>query len=622
MINKIKLYKLHDPGRIIIEREVTVKKVIESGKENIDLIYSIRSNENKIIGFINLNISNKFISKGNLTNENGDSYSIIADGKIVSDTSIPNIGKKIDLTSGKQDYFQSIYPKTKHFSVNFKLIGSDQTYTIYTFPHTLKRDNSMKEYGYQLYGRAFFISLFGFALSGLGYLFKKNKIELKAKNIAQKMERKLLEAIENLPYGIAMTDDGATISYSNPKFSEMHQVETVGMQFTDLVPEKDKDALINHAKIVNELGNHEFELDHICGDNTFIGFHKIIAHKDSDNNLVYRILLLEDITEKKKSENQIQQAQKMEAIGSLAGGIAHDFNNILSIILGYSDMLKSDLPPDGATKGKVDQILIAGNRAKDLVDQILAFSRQNKKESTPIQPHLIAKEVLKMLRASIPTTIEIKRNIPECGAIMGDPTQLHQIFMNLCTNAYHAMRKTGGTLSVSLQSIVLSKEDVKAISKSLHPGPHIKIEISDTGHGIDKAVQQKIFDPYFTTKKKGEGTGLGLSVVDGLVKNYDGHISFYSEQGKGTIFNIYLPEIISESEKISNNTILESPKGTEHILIVDDEDIIVQMEKQMLERLGYKVSSFTNSPEAIKAFQNNPIKFSLVITDMTMPEMT
>ncbi|MCP3939856.1 MAG: PAS domain S-box protein [Desulfobacteraceae bacterium] len=324
----------------------------------------------------------------------------------------------------------------------------------------------------------------------------------------------------------------------------------------------------------------------------------------------------------KKLEAQLLQSQKLEAVGTLAGGIAHDFNNILSIILGYSDMLKEDSTSAISTANDIDQIIKAGNRAKDLVSQILAFSRQSKKELIPIQPGMVIKEALKMLRASIPTTIKIDHNIQKCGSIIGDPTQLHQIMINLCTNAYHAMRETGGVLRVTLEPIILEENDIKTLSLVLPPGPYLKLTISDTGDGIDKATQQKIFDPYFTTKKKGDGTGLGLAVVHGVVKSFGGHITVYSEPGEGTTFCIYFPQT-SLKTKIQPDKFTEPiPTGDEHILVVDDEESIVQMEKKMLENLGYQISICTSSPEALKIFHNQPDDIALVITDMTMPDMT
>ncbi len=249
----------------------------------------------------------------------------------------------------------------------------------------------------------------------------------------------------------------------------------------------------------------------------------------------------------KEAETQLRQAQKLESIGTLAGGIAHDFNNILSIIMGYGEIIQSRVDSQGPNYYDLGQILKAGHRATELVQQILAFSRQAEKELQPLQPHLIVKEALKMLRASLPATIEIRQNVNNCGTILADHTQLHQIVMNLCTNAYYAMRETGGILGVKLDQIEIKAEDLKVATLKLAPGTYIRLEISDSGMGISKAILAKIFDPYFTTKEKGEGTGLGLSIVHGIIKFYGGDITVYSEVGEGTTFCVYLPKIESES---------------------------------------------------------------------------
>ena len=330
----------------------------------------------------------------------------------------------------------------------------------------------------------------------------------------------------------------------------------------------------------------------------------------------------DDITDMKKMEKDLRQAQKMEAIGTLAGGIAHDFNNILSIILGYSDMLRTDYAENEIGTEELDHIISAGNRAKDLVRQILAFSHQTQNEFKPIQAHLIIKESVKMLRASIPSTISIRQEVHICDPIMGDLTQLQQIVMNLCTNAYQAMRETCGELRIIYEPIHPEASDLSLFPRGLSPGPHVKLEISDTGHGIERSVQEKIFQPYFTTKKKGEGTGLGLAVVHGIVKKFGGHISVYSEPGVGTTFRIYIPTIPVKNETRENKSSEPIPTGDEHILIVDDEVTITQMEKQMLESLGYRISAETSSLEAFQIFSKHPEDFALLITDMTMPNMT
>ena len=327
--------------------------------------------------------------------------------------------------------------------------------------------------------------------------------------------------------------------------------------------------------------------------------------------------------EKQQIEKRLLQAQKMEAIGTLAGGIAHDFNNILSAILGYAEMVEMDLSSDSSARKNQQAVIKAGLRAKDLVQQILLFSRQTDYEIKPIQPHLTIKEALKLLRSSIPTTIEIRENIgTNCGSILADPTQMHQVIMNLCTNAYHAMQETGGVLGVGLSKVEITREDISFDDLQLDPGKYIKLEISDTGQGMDKVTMEKIFDPYFTTKPKGEGTGLGLSVVLGIVRSVSGHIKLYSEPGKGTVVHIYFPRLETEVDTLEVQKEEPLPTGNERVLLVDDEKAILDMTKQSLENLGYNVTAFTSSQEALESFQADPKKIDLVITDMTMPYMT
>ena len=327
-----------------------------------------------------------------------------------------------------------------------------------------------------------------------------------------------------------------------------------------------------------------------------------------------------DITPDLEIERQLRQSQKMESIGTLAGGIAHDFNNILFPIVGHSEMLLEDVSEDSPMKDSLNEIYTSALRAKDLVKQILTFSRQEKSQLILMKMQPVIKEALKLIRSSIPTTIEIKQNIQsDCGVIKGDPTQIHQIVMNLTTNAYHAMEKTGGELKVGLKEIKLSEYEV--IDPDMTPGSYACLTISDTGKGMDNELKQKIFDPFFTTKEKGKGTGMGLSVVHGIVNAMGGAIQVYSEPGKGTQFHVYLPVEKSLSEEQVTNSKAEIQGGTEQILLVDDEEAILTMEKQMLERLGYQVTSRTSSLEALDAFRANPDKFDLVITDMTMPNM-
>ncbi len=379
--------------------------------------------------------------------------------------------------------------------------------------------------------------------------------------------------------------------------------------------------------------------------------------------------MIEDITERKvarekeeRLKNQLEQAQKMEAIGTLAGGIAHDFNNILSPIIGHAEILIDDANEIATYKtllshnreqftntvleniNSLNEIYKAALRAKELVKQILTFSRQSDTDIKLMKMQPIIKEVLKLIRSTIPTTIEIKQDIStQCGPVEADPTQIHQIVMNLVTNAFHAMEDRGGELTITLKEIELKSHDaaladhyaakemfknqsgvtqglyVSRDYEALNPGVYACLEISDTGIGMTPDVILKIFNPFFTTKVSGKGTGLGLSVVHGIVKEMKGSINVYSEPGRGSKFSIYLPVIKNQFEDEHLEERESIPKGKGRILLVDDEQAVVEMEKKMLERLGYEVISRVSSIEALQAFRANFDKFDLVITDMTMP---
>lgn len=339
-------------------------------------------------------------------------------------------------------------------------------------------------------------------------------------------------------------------------------------------------------------------------------------------------VIFQDITDKKiarekeqKLRIQLQQAQKMEAIGTLAGGISHDFNNILAPILGHAEILMEDASQDSSLYSSLSEIYKAALRARELVKQILTFSRQDSTEIRLMKIQPIIKEALQLIRSTIPSTIEIKHNISkECGAVKADPTQIHQIIMNLSTNAFHAMENTGGELSVTLTEVELSPNDL-AVGIDINPGVYACLQIADTGVGMNRDVIEKIFDPFFTTKKKDKGTGLGLSVVHGIVRSMNGTINVYSEPGRGTKFNIYLPVIKDFFKEDDVQLKGGIPKGSGRILLVDDEQAIAEMEKKMLERIGYDVTSRVSSVEALEIFRLNPYKFDLVITDMAMPKM-
>ncbi len=359
-------------------------------------------------------------------------------------------------------------------------------------------------------------------------------------------------------------------------------------------------------KYIPELGGH-----FLCTSNPVL---------DEDGNVKLVIEQLADITEQKMAEERLRQAQKMESIGNLAGGIAHDFNNILFPIIGMSEMLLEDLPPKSIERENAEEIYKAGIRGSDLVKQILAFSRQSEHKKMPTRIQNVLKEVIKLSRSTIPTYIEIKKDIQQdCGMVLADPSQIHQIGMNIITNAYHAVEDTGGTISIKLKQNVTEAAESPEIL--LSPNSYAVLSISDTGHGISEELIDKIFDPYFTTKEQGKGTGLGLAVVYGIVKDHGGDIKVHSEIGRGTTLEIYFPLMEKFNSTESTSEIGNYQGGSERILLVDDEEPVAKLEKQMLERLGYKVTSRLHSVEALEAFRTRPLSFDLVITDMSMPNI-
>ncbi len=365
---------------------------------------------------------------------------------------------------------------------------------------------------------------------------------------------------------------------------------------------------------------HYFESDIISpkDNRSYHVSHSPIVH---DNGTISKMTVYRDITAINQMEDQLRQAQKMEAIGTLAGGIAHDFNNILFPIFGYLEMGIEDVSKDDPLHTYLEEVLNGAKRARDLVQQILTFSRQSEHVLRPLKAQLIIKEALKLLKSSLPSTIKIVQSIQkDCGLVLADPIHIHQIIMNLCTNAFHAMEDDGGTLTINLKEMELTPQEI--IDSAMTPGPHLCLTVADTGTGIDQGVMERIFDPYFTTKNESKGTGLGLAVISGIVKSHGGQITVDSKPGKGSEFKICLPVI--KSDQPARKIEIDSPiqKGNEKILLVDDEDPIIQMEKQMLERLGYRITSRTSSIEALKAFKAQPDKFDLVITDLTMPNMT
>ncbi len=332
------------------------------------------------------------------------------------------------------------------------------------------------------------------------------------------------------------------------------------------------------------------------------------------------INLKEEIRERKELETRLVQAKKMEAIGKLAGGIAHDFNNILYPIIGYAELLLLDTAENSPIKDRLEKIHSGATRAGDLVKQILTFSRQGERESKLLEIRPVVEEALTLMRTSVPFGVKIVQEIEkECGLFKGDPTQIHQMIMNLTTNAYHAMEETGGTLRVKLEKVDINQKNL--ITPDMPTGTYVCLSVSDSGTGMTKEVEKRVFDPFFTTKEPGKGTGMGLAVVHGIVEKSGGTIQISTVPDSGTRVLIYLPieKTPVETEKLKKEDTLQ--KGTGNILVVDDEELIVTMEKLWLERLGYTVTAYENSEEALKSFRATPDKFDLVVTDMNMPNL-
>ncbi|MBU4319221.1 MAG: response regulator [Proteobacteria bacterium] len=460
-------------------------------------------------------------------------------------------------------------------------------------------------------------------INGLIGYFRNVTDRVKSEETLKESEKKYRDILENVLVGAyQVTLDGKFV-FANQKMAEMfgyascQELEAID-SIADLYvrsEERDKfiDEIVTKGRIIDE-----FEFKRKDGKHIWVKLHTRKT-LDKEGAIIFEGLM-EDITEIKKMGTQLLQTHKMDSIGALAGGIAHDFNNVLSSILGYTELSLEDVEKGSQMENNLQEVYAAGNRARELVKQILTFARQTEGELKPIQVGRLAKEVLKFLRSSIPASVEFKESIQSNSLIIADPTQIHQILMNLCTNAAQAMEDTGGVLNVSLSDITLDEYFDKR-PFGLRSGDYLKITISDTGVGIPSAHMAKIFEPYFTTKELGEGTGLGLAVVYGIVKSCQGEIIVESEVGKGTVFTVYLP-ITRKREEIESYTKEALPKGTERILLVDDEPSIAKSSSIILEGLGYQVTFRTSSVEAIEAFKEKPNFFDLVITDMTMPKIS
>ncbi len=436
--------------------------------------------------------------------------------------------------------------------------------------------------------------------------------------------RALLNAIPDLL--LRLDEEGRIFDYKGAKGFTLlpGDVSPVGQTLSDVLPDGLAGMLQDRIRAgPRSMCEQALEYEHVtAGDTSHYEAHLVRSGEEEF------ICLVRDISERKRAETerrrlegQLRQSQKMEAIGTLAGGIAHDFNNILAAIIGYAELALLDVQEESVQQTNLQEILQGGMRARGLVQQILAFSRQSEPEDAPVQVHLLVKEVLQLLRASLPSTIEIRPDIrANNGMVAADPTEIHQVLMNLCTNALHAMNEKGGVLEVALTEEMLEPGE-RALHPELLPGSYLRLTVRDTGHGMGKRVRERIFDPFFTTKGPGKGTGMGLSVVHGIVKRCKGAIRVDTELGKGTTFEILLPTVDRQvKQECGRGESLREGRG--HVLFVDDERAIVDMTRKVLERIGYQVTAGTSSEEALEAFRADPYGYDIVITDLTMPSLT
>ncbi|GBC60575.1 hypothetical protein DENIS_1532 [Desulfonema ishimotonii] len=436
------------------------------------------------------------------------------------------------------------------------------------------------------------------------------------------------------PVGYITVSGEGLISEANLTISAMLGVEkssVIGKPFSRFIASDSQDVYYFHRRKLFKTGCRqicEIELRKQDGPRFYVRLESILAEDAEGKMSPQARTVVTDISahkqieeEKKILESQIRQANKMEAIGTLAGGIAHDFNNVLSIIIGNAELASDDLPPSHPAHLNIDEIRKAGMRAADIAKQLLSFTRKTKQNLKPLDAGPVIRDVLRFMRSTIPTTIDIRQNFNATDTfVLADPTQITQVMMNLCTNAFQEMGKTGGILEISVENVVLD-EEVAANYPHLSKGRYLRITVSDTGSGINSEIVDKIFDPYFTTKEFGHGSGMGLSVVHGIVKNHGGAITVDSEPGKGTAFNVFFP-VVTEKPVRKTEPAGKPAYGNETILLVDDEKSVVKITGRLLERLGYQVETRTDPAEALKLFQSKSDQFDLVITDMTMPHMT
>jgi len=444
-----------------------------------------------------------------------------------------------------------------------------------------------------------------------------------AEEALRESEERYRKILENVLVGVYQVTVDGKFLFANKKMMEMfgyssfEEFEAAG-SIVELYARPEERTRVFDEILSEGFINAEVEFRRKDGQTIWVKLHT----RKTGNKEGAIILegLMEDVTAIKNMKTQLQQSQKMEAVGTLAGGIAHDFNNILAVILGNAELAIDDVPKGNLAAECLEEIRLASIRAKEMIQQLLSFSRKTDEENKPLNMVPVIKASMKMLRTAIPSSVEFNQHISDepCN-IMGNASQINQIVMNLVTNAFHAMYEEEGLLEVTLEKIIL-QEEKPCFDWILAPGAYVRLKARDTGKGIDQQILGRIFEPYYTTKDVGKGTGMGLSVVHGIVKRHDGGIRVESEFGKGTVFEIYFPalvEMIEEEKELDG----EIKGGSERILFVDDEASIVKLNHQRLESLGYRVKSTTRPLEALEWFRADPDQFDVIITDMTMPKM-
>jgi PAS domain S-box-containing protein len=470
----------------------------------------------------------------------------------------------------------------------------------------------------------------------------KRKVAQKTEELGQN-EARLNQIVERIPIPTYVIDEARTVTHWNKAcelltgvtsdtiigtknycsaFFDNRTYSTVDLLIDNILKKRIQqyeNRKYRESAIVQGAYEAEYYLKNIDANGKWLHVTAALL-KDQSGKINGAIETWQDLTEYKQLEKQLIQSQKMEAIGTLAAGIAHDFNNILLAVIGYAEVALMDIPNDSPNHDHLNQILSAGMRAKKLVNQILTFSRQTEVSPKPVQMSVIVKETLKLISASLPPAIKVKQDIQSEALVMADATQLHQVVMNLFTNAGHAMSEAGGILKIGVSEVQLDSNQI-GVDDDLIPGKYIKLTVEDTGHGIPTKVRDNVFNPFFTTKKRGEGTGMGLSVTHGIVKRYGGQIDFDSEPGKGTIFRVYLP-LFTGDPMFQAGEAYDLPKGSERILVVDENEVQLDILKQTLEKLGYAVSIRTSGRGALNMLESQVDAIDLVICSLPLPDLS